>query len=231
MIGKKIDFLQLLFPEAFGEILEKIARWNILGYFNFKKVKSSEIKPLKKTLSLKSKLGLSIPTKIASKMLRPGVHHVVPADVYQAIRKASVAFGSVMSSSKEPVKIEMSDIEKFYQEMSARITAVESIQRTGEDPRHKLDLKYIPKIISISLLAGFNTASTTEKEGKNVFRIRIKNCPMCKGIEGTEMMCQGLAGTLVGACSVTFKDKFSCKEIKCKAMGDNECVFILRIVS
>lgn len=232
IIGRKIYFLQLLFPEDFEEILEKIARWDILDYIELKKVDSHKIEPMKKPISIKTKFALSIPTKISSKLLRPGTHHIVPVDVYQAIRNASVAFGSVIVSAlREPVKIKMSDLEKFYQEVSARITAVESIQRVGEDPRNKLDLKYIPKIISVTLLAGFNTASITEKEGKDVFKIRIKDCPMCKELEGTEMMCQGLAGTLVGACAVTFKEKFSCREIKCKAMGDNECVFLLRKLS
>ena len=232
IIERKIHFLQLLFPEAFEEILEKIARWNILDYIKLKKVDRPKIKPMKKHISIKTKLALSIPTKISSKLLRPGVHHIVPVDVYQAVREASVAFSSVIISAlREPVKIKMSELEKFYQEMGARITAVESIQRVGEDPRNKLNLKYIPKIISIALLSGFDTASITEKEGKNVFKIRIKDCPMCKGVKRTEMVCQGLTGTLVGACSVTFKEKFSCREIKCKAVGDDECVFILRKVS
>ncbi|MEM3624658.1 MAG: V4R domain-containing protein, partial [Nitrososphaerales archaeon] len=59
--------------------------------------------------------------------------------------------------------------------------------------------------------------------------VTVYDCFLCEGVRSIRPICRSINGALVGACSITFKKMISCKEIKCKALGDENCVFELKI--
>jgi predicted hydrocarbon binding protein len=66
------------------------------------------------------------------------------------------------------------------------------------------------------------------KMSEDLFKIELRGCFICSGVKSENPACQLLIGTFVGCCSVVFKERFSCKEVQCKASGDKSCVFFLR---
>lgn len=229
IIGKRLSEIQLLFPEIFEELSEKIAKWDIADHINLEKVDVQEPKPVKKSVSFLTQLALGVPTWISVRLFKGSSKHKVPVNVYLALREASEAISASSSSGSAPsMKINKTELENFYQEMVARVAAVKDIKGLSEDPRSKLDLKYVPKIISLTLAAGYLLSSEVKRKNGDVFKVRVKDCFMCKELGAKTPICNALAATMTGVCKVVFKEKFSCDETECKAMGDKECVFILK---
>ncbi len=229
LIGKRLSEIQLLFPEIFEELLEKLVRWNIEDYITYEKINADEIKPVKTKISPLTRLALFMPTGISVRLLKYTPVHKVPVSVYLALREASQAISSsIVSGPPLPTKINTTELENFYQEVVARVAAVRDIKGVSEDPRSRLDLKYISKIVSLTLAAGYTLSSGVKKKTENVFEIKIKDCFMCKERTAKKPICDALASTLTGVCKVVFKENFSCEETECKAMGNKECVFLLK---
>ena len=229
VIGKRLSEIQLLFPAIFEELSEKITRWNIADYINLEKINAEDIMNVKNKISLSTRLALLVPTRLSVRLLKHSPGHKVPVNVYFALREASEAISaSPISGPAPPEKINTTDLENFYQEMVARVAAVRDIKGVSEDPRSRLDLKYVPKIVSLTLAAGYILSCAVKKKSENVFEIRIKDCFMCKERETKKPICSALAATITGVCKVVFKEKFSCEEVECKAMGNKECIFILK---
>jgi hypothetical protein len=115
--------------------------------------------------------------------------------------------------------------------MAGKITSIDHIKKAGEDPQTlKLDISYLPKMVTLSLFYGWGLKPKIERD-KNVadtYFVYVDKCFLCKGVSSKKPVCRILSSIIVGMCSIVFKERFSCEEIKCKAMGDNSCVFLLR---
>jgi len=231
MIGKRLDDVQTLFPEIFEELLNKIAIWNIRGIIKLEKVEKREPKSFKK-LKLITRIAFSLPEEFCIRMLY-GRPSSVPAECYLALKKAADSFaeilGRIVKTTSFNIKLE--DIEDFFQEMAGRITSIDHIKKAGEDPQAiKLDISYLPKMVTLSLFYGWGLKPRIEKskDVPNTYFVHVDKCFLCKGIESKKPVCRILSSIIVGMCAIVFKEKFSCEEIKCKAMGDNSCVFLLK---
>jgi hypothetical protein len=230
IIGKRLDDVQTLFPETFEELLKKIAIWNINGIIKLEIVEKKEPKPFKEP-KLITRIAFSLPKELCIRMLygRPAS---VPADCYLALKKAAESFTKILSGIvTESISVKFEEIEDFFQEMAGRITSIDHIKKAGEDPQTiKLDLSYLPKMVTLSLFYGWGLKPRIKKDENvaNTYFVYVDKCFLCKGVASNKPVCRILSSIIVGMCSIVFKERFYCEEIKCKAMGDNSCVFLLR---
>ncbi|MEM2896797.1 MAG: 4-vinyl reductase [Candidatus Bathyarchaeia archaeon] len=231
IIEKRLDDVQTLFPETFEELLRKIAIWNIKGLIKPEEVEEIRPKLLKNKLKLSTRIAFSLPTKISLLMLygRPAS---VPADCYLALKKAAESFANILTeTTKTSVDIKFEDLENFFQEMAGRIASMEHITKAHEDPQTvKLDISYLPKMVSLSLFHGWRLKPEIKKDETmpDTYYINLRKCFLCKDVKSERSACKILSSIIVGMCSIVFKEKFSCEEIKCKAMGHESCVFLLK---
>jgi hypothetical protein len=232
LIGKRLGTIKFLFPEIFDQLLRKIAIWNIRGFIKLNEVE--EEKPIsKEKLGLSTRIALSLPSPFLSlaALYKLRFPRAVPVDCYLALKKATESFVNIiMKRIKEPMDIELNfnEIEKFFQSMAGRVASIEHIKKVGEDPLNKLELSNLPKLISLTLFHGWGLKAKIKKEVENIYTIDVKKCYLCKDIKSKEPVCQVLSGIIEGMLAITLKERFSCEEIKCKAMGDESCVFSLK---
>jgi len=215
-----------LYPEKIDEFLRKIAIWNIRGIVSIK-TGPPKIPELRLGLRLRNKLAMKIPTSIALFFLRRR-KNTVPFEVYNMIRKASAFYISTRSSEEE--KEELDEIEQYFQEYAARETALMTLIENKESPLIRFDLKDLPKVLALSLYYGYRIKPMVYEKEKGKWIIDIGECFICKNIKSEKPVCGLLAGTIIGGCAVTFKEKFTVKEIECKAKGDSSCKFLLEMV-
>ncbi|MEM3437975.1 MAG: hypothetical protein QXP55_05560, partial [Nitrososphaerales archaeon] len=90
--GKDMFYVKILFYERFDEILEKIAKWHILGYIRVVKKAEKLIDERKfnigKPISWKTKIALNLPLGFTKWFLSRDRIRAVPADVYSAEKRA-----------------------------------------------------------------------------------------------------------------------------------------------
>lgn len=234
--GKDLFSLRMLFYDRFDEILEKIARWHIMGYIRVvkgdKKFAEEKSFQIRKELGWKTKLALKLPLKVTLYLLRSREFRKVPVDVYAAEKRALFEFLKIFFGDRTELNIESLDsileMEERFHEMVGRIKALKDIQHI-EDGGVYVDTKYLPKIIKMVLRAGYKLDCDIDEVSPNTFLIRMDHCFFCDGIESIRPVCRAISGALTGACSITFKRKINCKEIKCKALGDRSCIFELTV--
>lgn len=226
ILDKRVTDIHVLFPDKFEEILKTIARLNLRNIVAFETVKGPLPPPPAKDLKLKSKIALMLPFPISKRLLYRG-HHYLAVDAYKALRKSVEYFGRYMPTRPE-LSDEVVELEKYFQEISARITSVERILKAGDDPRIKFDLKYVPKCVSLTINSAIKVKPKVVTKPNNVYEVIITDCALCSGMKGDKPLCGQLGYALTGMCGVCFKELFTCEEIRCMAMGDEACVFILK---
>lgn len=235
--GKDLFSLQILFYEVLDELLKKIAKWNIMGYLRVIKEKQKIVDEsefhLGKPLSLKTKLGLKLPSGLTLRFLNPGHLHSVPADVYMGEKKALFEFLRILFRDDPKRGAESLDsllnLQEKFHEMVGRQTSVEHVQKMGQDVTASIDIKYLTKIVKMVLWRGYKLNCDIKQTSQQRLLLTVHDCFLCEGIKSVIPVCRGISGSLAGACSLTFKRMISCKEIKCKALGDDQCVFELNV--
>ncbi|MGQ9469874.1 MAG: V4R domain-containing protein [Nitrososphaerales archaeon] len=230
--------LKMLLYEKFDEVLEKIAKWHIMGYLRVVK-KSEKLANesnfhVGKPISWKTKLALKMPLKIALLFLRSPHIRTVPADVYMAEKRAFFEFLKIFFGDRTELGIESIEsvlgLEERFHEMVGRIKAVKDVQRFGEDVSTSIDIKYLPKIVKMVMWVGYKLDCNISDVSLTSMLITVRDCFLCEGIRSAKPICRAISGALTGACSLTFKRVINCKEIKCKALGDEHCIFELKVV-
>jgi hypothetical protein len=224
--GMKLMEINMLFPERFNEVLEKLAAWSVKGYVKFEFTQDQAPPPPRDRIKLTTRMALAFPTPIALFFLRRRAH-TIPIKVYHTLRRSVEAFMSTQLPGKD-LKDELAEMELRFQEVTARLTAIEVYLEIGEDPRTKLDLKYLPKIISLTMYYGYGLKPRVAKITDYEYEVSFADCFICGEAAGRPA-CQLLAGTIVGGCSIVFKEQFTCNEVECKASGGEACVFRLRV--
>ena len=233
-IGRRLDEIVLLFPEQSDYILENLAKWKLRGLVSFEDAEMNKATHQIKPMSFSFELALNLPTSVTMFLLnlmrrnsenRP---RMVSYDAYMAMKKSAEALAKIFIPKSSEAIAQLSEFESFFQEIASRQTAIEHSASLGENPELKLELQYLPKICTLTLLSGYNMPSVTREMGPNEWNLEIEDCHICRDEESVTPTCQMLSGTIVGALSVVFKEKFECKEIYCKAMGDEACVFHIK---
>ncbi|MEM3624881.1 MAG: V4R domain-containing protein [Nitrososphaerales archaeon] len=235
--GKDMFYIKILFYERFDEILEKIAKWHILGYIRVVKKAEKLIDERKfnigKPISWKTKIALNLPLGFTKWFLSRDRIRAVPVDVYSAEKRAIFEFLKIFFGESTELGIESLDnllsLEEGFHEVVGRSTAAERIRKLGEDVTKSIDIKYLPKIVKTTLYIGYKLDCNVKEVSPDLFLVTVYDCFLCEGVRSIRPICRSINGALVGACSITFKKMVSCKEIKCKALGDENCVFELKI--
>ncbi|MCP8312609.1 MAG: hypothetical protein L6M37_06655 [Candidatus Methylarchaceae archaeon HK02M1] len=229
--------LKILFYDRFDEVLEKIARWHIMGYIRVVKgdkkyVEESDF-TIGKKISWKSKLALKLPLKFTLNILRASDFRTVPLDVYVAEKRALFEFLKIFFGDRTELNIESLDnileMEERFHEMVGRIKALKDIKKLEKDAGIVIDMKYFSKIIKMVLQVSYKLDCNIEKVSPTTFLIKVDDCFLCEGLESIRPVCRAISGALTGACSLSFKCKIDCKETQCKALGNDSCVFKLTI--
>lgn len=227
LIDVRLDEIGVIFPDMFEDVLNKVARWNLQGIIKMEEAEPRETKPVKGKFGIGTRIALALPDRVAIRLLG-GKTRTVPLESYLGIKKLVETLCSVyMPTQKEPV-MALPGMEEFIHQMATRVTAIERIRTAGEDPRIKFDMKYLPKIVSLTLQIGWQLKPKITKKSAKSYEISIPNCFICEGTESDSPVCQLISGSVIGACAQSFKQKFTCNEIRCKAMGDDQCVFALK---
>ncbi len=234
IVDKRLDEIQSLFPERMDDILETLAKWKIAGCINFSEVEKVEHKPPREKLNFITRMGLAIPNYLTLLILRlQGTYkekriRKVPFDGYLSLKNSAEAVIKMFLPQDTKVIERLSEIEYFLHEIAGRRTALEHIQSLGENSSAKLEKKYIPKLCNLIMRVGYDLKTSVKTLSPNRFELTVKNCYICRDRESEKPMCQLLASTLVGTLSILIKEKFTCREIKCRALGDKDCVFLIQ---
>ena len=235
--GKDMFSLKILFYERFDEILKKIANWHILGYIRVVKKAEKLVDERKfnigRPISWKTRLSLKLPLGFTKRFLSRDRIRAVPADVYAAEKRAIFEFLKRFFGESTELGIEslenLLSLEEGFHEVVGRSTAAERIRKLGEDVTKSIDIKYLPKIIKVTLYVGYKLDCNVKEVSPDLFLVTVYDCFLCEGMRSIRPICRSINGALTGACSLTFKKMISCREIKCKALGDENCVFELKI--
>ncbi len=233
LIDRRLDEIQIIFPDKFDEILETLTRWRIRRLISTALEEKRELPPLK-PLSRRSQLALKLPMPLAFFLLRlQGTYgqkrvRTVPFDSYLAIKNSAEALVRLFMPRNSEVAKQFPEIETFFQEIMGRMTALEHVSALGEDPRVKPDLRYVPQFVSLTLFAGYGLKARVKRLRPDQFEITIPECFICRGVKSDHPYCTLISGPLQGVISVAFKENFACEEIRCHAMGNGDCTFTLR---
>jgi len=235
--SKDLLSLKMLLYERFDEVLEKIAKWHIMGYLRVVKKSEKLINEsnfhMGKPISWKTKLALKLPVKMTLRLLRSPHIRTVPADVYVAEKRALFEFLKIFFGDRTELGIESIEsilgLEERFHEMVGRIKALKDVKRFGEDASTSIGIKYLPKIVKMVMWVGYKLDCDISETSPTSMLITVGDCFLCEGIKSIKPVCRAISGALTGTCSLTFKHVIDCKEIKCKALGDEHCVFELKI--
>ncbi|MEM4250851.1 MAG: 4-vinyl reductase [Candidatus Bathyarchaeia archaeon] len=226
LVGWRLDQVTCYFPEESDEVLRKLALWNLRDFVRFEPTEPHPPAPLKKQLKSRTHFALFLPTPVSLQLLRKR-QHTIPMAVYNALRRSVHAF-ILDRMQKVELGRELSEFETYFQDMTARAAAVETFRLLGEDIRREFDMKYLPKILALAIYYGYGVRPKISRLSEGLFHIEVRDCFICSGAQSEAPVCQLLIGTIVGCCSVVFKKRFTCSEVRCKAAGDASCVFHLK---
>jgi hypothetical protein len=224
----RLTDVKLLFYDRFDEILDKLSRWAVLGAVGFERVAEHKedvetIGGIKKI----SKLALKLPCSLSSRLLgrKP---RKVPLEALLGLRKSiEIVLNNYFPNSREPAEV-FQATERLIHELAARVTTIERLEKYGETPWVKLEFNYLPKVTALTLHIGFGLKSKTMKKTDSSFEVIVGDCFECEGAVGEKPLCNMITGTLIGALCQVAKEPVFVDEIKCKALGDRECVFLVR---
>ena len=231
LAGMHLLDIQMLFPDRLDEIIRKIAYWNINGVINLEK--DEKIVPATNHLRLINRIALAMPTSIATLLLRlislkSGIRFV-PFDTYMGMKEAAETFCRILFPHDEEKYKNLYDVQSFFPELVARKTALEHVKKFRQHPTLQLDPKHIPKFCFITLYQAFRLKPKIRRLNENVYELILENCPFCRDIKSTKPVCDLVSTTLTGVLPVLYKERFTCYEVECKAMGHKACKFILKM--
>lgn len=231
--------ISLLFPEKPTEIVHQLARWELLGVVSFRRDYSKEEGSVSSAkgshYSLLNTLRLLLPDRLVAWSYKFGTQ-AVPLDYFMNHREALATAIDMLTENmgvkqKPDYAKTMTQIERAVLEISARRAALTEVPRHHESTATSAAKRYIPKILRIALLSAFILKSRIDKLSETEYHIAISDCYLCNNQESKSPMCSSISGGLEGVCGTVFKLKADCVEVKCKATGDRQCEFRLRLMA
>ncbi|MBI4258431.1 MAG: hypothetical protein HY619_05710 [Thaumarchaeota archaeon] len=228
-IGRSMAEIVLLFPEN-PDMLENVIQWHLDGYVDLSWCQPTMRETRKESMSFLTKLFLRLPTRLSSILIsRVGLLGTrIPVAALMTRVKASENFAQILSqdlSTNHRIK----QAEEYLQDIATRNMTYRIIQRLGEDPRQNLELKHLPKIIRLLLKLGYGTDSFIVQVTPRIYEVRVKKCPLCRGLRSATPQCQPLVGAIKGTVVVCFKKGFDCHEKECAATGARACTFQIEL--
>ncbi len=240
--GMHLLMVKMLYPDIFDSLLRKIATWEVLGYV---KVVLDECEDpwLKDTKKLLNKKGINLKTKIALNLPLKFFHtiqsipslHKIPAKVYMMEKRSIFEFlRHITASSEEECEMVLKDLlkleEKFH-EFISRKKALEDIVVQKENPLNSLEVKYVPKIIMLTIYYGYGLKVNVKLLNSEKVRVTVPECYICEGMSSSLPICTAITGAIKGVLAVVFKRPVDGMEIKCKAVGDEICEFEFKFLN
>jgi predicted hydrocarbon binding protein len=223
----RLTDVKLLFYDRFEEILDKLSRWGVLGATSFERATEQEDVGVVSNMKRISKLALSLPCTLSSRLLGKQPRKV-PIEALLGLRKSiEIVLSSYFPDKREPTEA-FQATEKLIHELASRVTTIERLQKSGETPWVKLNFEQLPKAASLALYIGFGLKSKIVRKTDSSFNVVVSDCFECEGLKGDKPVCNMVSGTLVGSLCQVAKKRIKVEEVKCKAVGDKECVFLVR---
>lgn len=208
-------------------MLDKLSRWAVLGAVGFERVAEQEGDGVVSNMGRISKLALRLPCKLSSRLLGRQPRRV-PIEALLGLRKSiEIVLNSYFPNRREPAEA-FQATERLIHELASRVTTIERLEKFGETPWVKLDFDYLPKAAALALYIGFGLKSKTVRKTGSSFEVVVGDCFECDGVTSEKPMCSMINGTLVGALCQVYKERISVDEVRCKAVGDKECAFLVR---
>ncbi|MDG6952745.1 MAG: 4-vinyl reductase [Nitrososphaerota archaeon] len=239
IIGMSAGEVSALFPERPKEILQRLAKWDLAGVVSFKRDFSRSAGPIPESkdagYSVLNALRLLLPDRLVAWSYKMGTQ-AVPLEYFVANREAlstviDMLTENAANKDKNDYLKSMPQIERSVLEMAARRAALLEVPRHHESTAAAAARKYIPKIMRVSLLSAFILRSKIDKISDTEYHIVVHNCYICGNQTTKVPMCSSVSGGLEGVCGTVFKLKADCTEVRCKALGDRNCEFRLRLYS
>ncbi len=230
---KLLSEIKEIFPEKFDWILEKIASWQISDVIRV--VKTTDL--LSSTASQKirvskiTRIALNLPTWLTTMFIRfrTGRPRTTPLDAYLYNRKATLAFIKMLFSTLDLQEADYTDrlleMQKRFNEMGARETAVKHTKLLGENASLKLDMVYFPKILDLTFNTTYRVKPLITKVSETEYLLKFRECFECNEVSYSKPICSAIEGIVEGICGAIFKIDAKCKEIECKALKDQACLF------
>ncbi|MCS7133357.1 MAG: V4R domain-containing protein [Candidatus Caldarchaeum sp.] len=235
--GMPLWTVKMLYPDRWPEVEEKIIQWAVSGVLGFDEAKSEKVYESRKGLKLRNRLLLSVPTQIAlylvslSKGFLGKRVRTVPLDAHLAVLEAMKNIVDLAAAKNPEVKREAKLATRYFGELSARKTALEYVIRLEGTPYTNFRLEYAPKLVAISLKAGWGLDVNFISEEKDSWLFEIKKCHLCEDVHSDEPFCDKFVSSVVsGVLGVCLKRQVECHEITCRAMGSDKCTFRASLV-
>jgi predicted hydrocarbon binding protein len=234
--GKLLSEIEEIFPEEFDDVLRKIASWQISDLVRVVQTPPVKVSGKRKThVSMRTKLSLRLPTWLTSKMLRlmTGRPRTVPLDAFIFNRKATLAFIDMLLARLDLTDTDYTErlleMQKRFYEVGSRETALKHTKLIGENASLKMDMKTLPKILELTFISSYHDRPEISRVSDKEYLLTFRDCYECNDVKYTKPVCSPIEGIVEGICGVIFKTKVKCREIECKAIGDQACVFRLNV--
>ncbi|MEM2237453.1 MAG: hypothetical protein QXR26_02330 [Candidatus Caldarchaeum sp.] len=232
MDGNTVSVVKHLFPEIWTELEEKIATWVVSGILNLEEVDNVSPMPRRKGLKLKSKLLLKVPASLAvflvslSKGFLGKRVRTVPLDAHLAVLEAMKKIVDYSAIKRAELRTEARLATYYFGQLSARKTALEYIKRLEGTYYTVFNVSDAPKLIAITLKAGWGLDIAVTAAGNNSWVFEVKRCHLCESVSSDSPYCDKFVSSVVtGVLAVCLKMKTDCFEISCRAMGAESCSF------
>lgn len=230
--GNTVSTIKHLFPEIWSELEDKIATWVVNGIISLEEVENVTPMPRRKKLKLKSRLLLKVPTRLSiflvslSKGFLGKRVRTVPLDAHLAVLEAMKKIVDYTAARTPELRADARLATYYFGQLSARKTALEYIKRLEGTYYTVFDVRDAPKLIAITLKAGWGIDISISSAGRNSWAFEVKECHLCEGVSSDTPFCDKFVSSVVtGVLSVCLKKKTDCFEISCRAMGADSCSF------
>ncbi|MCL4355889.1 MAG: 4-vinyl reductase [Nitrososphaerota archaeon] len=235
--GRSLEEAVQLYPEKAKELLQQFARWEQAGVVEFDRDYARNNKPVEDMepdgYSPLNFFRLLLPDRIVAWSYQLGTQSV-PLQYFAANRDAfAIVIDMLMERSgiknKQEYLKSMYEVEKSVFEMSARKAALAEVPRHHESTAAAAAKKYIPKVVRVALLSAFILRSNVKRITGSEYHVVVEDCYLCKDHESKDPMCASISGALEGISGTVFKLKATCEEVRCRATGDSDCEFRLKL--
>ena len=228
----KISEIRQLYPDLWDSMSEKIAEWVVTGVVKLEEVEPGPSYSRRTNLKLKNRLLLSVPPWLAIRLVSISKGFLgkrvrtVPLDAHLAVLaavKRVIDYAALKNSGlMEDVRLAT----YYFGELSARETALEYVKRLEGTPYTVFRLRDAPKLIAITLKAGWGLNIDFTYSSQEGWVFEVKDCHLCKDVKSEVHFCDKfVSSVVVGVLGVCLKRRAICSEISCRAMGANKCVF------
>ncbi len=234
--GRTFTEVKELFPENMDEVFKKVLLLEEEGVVRIEEVNGVPLSPAQINAKLprtfQGSMALTFPARISRRLLRSPKG--IPLDIYKSLQEIFLDFilyisrFHKISPTDEDLVTYIDRLSFKISEINARMTTVQRLKEMGEDLRGAMDIKYVPKLVKLTLAVTARISADVYTVTDGEFKVVISGNPFISS-GGRFPACSIIRGAVVGAVGICFKRKAHCEEVRCKAKGASHCEFTLRI--